>query len=192
MAKGSMQPLDELEEAKPGAFTQKRGTDHAGQDKHRVTLELVHAIFHWFDSSKRPVSQQGKHLLVMCGQHADVSNVDDDHRFIETKRFWVAGKPMEHIAGEKTNLFINLVELRKEEPSVREMCSKLHIMQQPSGFVYHTIQAWHTEHHSTQYPIIICIRDLFTGAFCDKSRLGFAVSQQLVSQIWGKWQRCAN
>ena len=147
----SMHPLDELEQAKPGSTSQKRGTDHVGQDKHRVTVELVHAIFHWFDESKRPVSKQGKHLLVMCGQHADLSNIDDEHCFISTKRFWAQGKPMEHIEGEKTTLMHNLVKLRKNEPSVREMCSKLHIMQQPSGFVDQTLRAWHTEHQSEQY-----------------------------------------
>ena len=160
--KASMHPLDELEQAKPGTTSQKRGTDHVGQDKHRVTVELVHAIFHWFDGSKRPVSKQGKHLLVLCGQHADLSNIGDDHCFLSTKRFWVSGKPVEHIEGEKTGLMHNLVKLRNDEPKVREMCSKLHIMQQPSGFVDQTIQAWHTEHQSKQYPISLCVRDLFT------------------------------
>ena len=59
---------------------------------------------------------------------------------------------MEHIEGEKIALMHNLVKLRKDEPRVREMCSKLHIMQQPSGFVDQTFQAWHTKHQSKQYP----------------------------------------
>ena len=114
---------------------QKRGTEHHGQDKMRVTVELVHVIKHWFDPKKEPISCQGKHLVVLCGKHAHADNIDDQHRFVESRRFWVAGKPVLHKAGEKTNLMYNLIELRKQEPEVKAMMDKLHIMQQPSGYV---------------------------------------------------------
>ena len=57
----SMHPLDELEQAKPGSISQKRGADHVGQDKRQATVELAHAIFHWLGESKRPVNKHGKH-----------------------------------------------------------------------------------------------------------------------------------
>ena len=114
---------------------QKRGTEHHGQDKMRVTVELVHVVKNWFDPEKEPISCQGKHLVVLCGKHAHAGNIDDEHRFIETKRFWMAGKPVAHEKGEKAMLMYNLIELRKQEPEVRAMMDKLHIMQQPSGYV---------------------------------------------------------
>ena len=190
-SRACMHPLDEVERKQEATSstqqaTQKRGTEHAGQDKHRITVELVHEIHHWLDSSKQPVGRQGKHLVVLSGVHADLSNIGPDHRFIESKRFWVAGKPMEHIKGEKTTLMHNIVKLREQSTETLAIVSKLHVMQQPSGFVDQTIQKWHVEHQAKQYPVSVCIRDLLTGAYCDKSRLVMAVSQQVCSWIWGK------
>ena len=115
------------EQEPAGVSAQKRGTEHHGQDKMRVTVELVHVVRNWFDPDKEPVSCQGKHLIVLGGKHANAANIGDDHKFIETVRFWVAGKPVVHKAGEYTGLLTNLIELRKAEPEVKNMMSKVHI-----------------------------------------------------------------
>ena len=80
------------------------------------TVDLVHLIHNWFSKTEKPVSSQGKHLVVLSGGYADLSNIDDNHRFKETKRFWVAGKPVQHLQGEKTMLMYNFVELRAQDP----------------------------------------------------------------------------
>ena len=133
-----------------------------------------------------PISCQGKHLVALCGKHAHAGNIDDEHQFIETKRFWVAGKPLLHKAGDKTNLMYNLIELRKREPSVRAMMDKLHIMQQPSGYVDQVIMKWHLDEQGKQFPFSLAMRDLFTGAYCDSSRLVMAAISQVSAWIWGK------
>ena len=81
----------------------------------------------------------------------------------------------------KTGLMTNLVKLRKAEPSVRDMLSKVHLMQQPSGFVDQVIMSWHLEHQAEQFPLSLALRDLFTGAYCDKSRVTMALIQQVSS-----------
>ena len=83
-------------------------------------------------------------------------------------------------------------QLHEQHPEVQAIVSKLHVMQQPSGFVDQTIQKWHVELHANQYPLSFCIHGLFIGAYCDKSRLAMAVSQQVCSWIWGKWPRPVN
>ena len=152
----------------------------------RVTVEFVHVVRNWFDPEKELVSTQGKHLIVLSGKHADVENIDDEHKFIKTERFWVAGKPVVHEAGKHTMLMYNLIELRKSEASVREMLEQVHVMQQPSGYVDQVIMKWHLVRQGEQFPLSIAVRDLFTGAYCDASRLTMSTISQVPSWIWGK------
>ena len=67
----------------------------------RVCVELVHCIHGWLDNEQIPVGSQGKHFVVLAGQHADLSNLDDEHRFIRDKSFYAGGKPARHVRGEK-------------------------------------------------------------------------------------------
>ena len=80
----------------------------------------------------------------------------------------------------------NLIELRKQEPSVKAMMDKLHIMQQPSGYVDQVIMKWHLDEQGKQFPFSLAMRDLFTGAYCDNSRLVMAAISQVSAWIWGK------
>ena len=79
----------------------------------RITIELVHCVHHWFDPEREPVASQGKHLLVLSGQHADISNIDDEHHFKQGRKCWVSGQPVVHVAGAYIGLMYNLIELRK-------------------------------------------------------------------------------
>ena len=83
-------------------------------------------------------------------------------------------------------LMYNLIELRKAEPSVREMLEQVHVMQQPSGYVDQVIMKWHLVRQGEQFPLSIVVRDLFTGAYCDASRLTMSTISQVPSWIWGK------
>ena len=79
-----------------------------GADKFRITIELMHEIYNIWDPSKKPVGVQGKPLVGMAGSHSCERNIDDNHCFIETKRFFDAkGKPVLHEAGKYTGLMYN-------------------------------------------------------------------------------------
>ena len=112
----------EGEIAEPGidGQTQKRGAEHKGADKFRVTLELVHEVYNWFSKDgAEPVGRQGRALLVMAGGYAHEGNIDNNHRFIETKNFMVNGKPVVHEKGKHTHLMWHVIELRKRLPQER-------------------------------------------------------------------------
>ena len=64
------------------------------------------------------------------------------------------------------------------------------IMQQPSGFVDKHIMKWHLEKQGERYTCSLCQRDLFTGAYCEESRLAMATINQLSSWVWGKMSAC--
>ena len=166
---------DEEENDEPGndGQTQTRGAEHTGADKFRVTLELVHEVHHWFNKDGvEPVGRQGKALLVLAGGYAHEGNIDNNHRFIETKHFMVNGKPVTHEKGKYTGLMYHVIELRKVLPPERwaELTENLIIMQQPSGFVDKVIMKWHLELQGMRYPCSLSQRDLFTGAYCGESR----------------------
>ena len=73
--------------------------------------------------------------------------------FWKDKKVWVGGKPVVHKEGERTGLMYHLVELRRTEPTVKELLSKLHVMGQPSGYVGQVIMSWHLEHQAEQFLI---------------------------------------
>ena len=159
---------DEDEAAEPGADgqTQKRGAEHSGADKFRVTLELQHEVHNWFSKDgAEPIGKQGKALLVLAGGYAYEGNIDNNHRFIETKNFMVNGKPVVHEKGKYTGLMYHVIELRKTLPQERwsELTENLIIMQQPSGFVDKVIMKWHLEIQGMRYPCSLSTRDLSTG-----------------------------
>ena len=95
-------------------FTQTRGTEHVNSDKYRITIELCHEIRDWFsdDALKTPYGAQGKHLLVLPGKHGDLSNINDEHRYIEDRRFSIKTANGElavfHKAGEYTSVLSSL------------------------------------------------------------------------------------
>ena len=45
---------------------------------------------------------------------------------------------------------------------------------------------WHLEHQALRYPCTLAMRDLFTGAYCEESRLVMSAINQLPSWVWGK------
>ena len=45
---------------------------------------------------------------------------------------------------------------------------------------------WHLDEQGKQFPFSLALRDLFTGAYCDNSRLVMAAISQVSAWIWGK------
>ena len=105
----------------------------------------------------------------------DEGNIDNTHRFIETKHFMVAGVAKVHEAGAYTRLMYNIIEFRKNHPAeFDEFREYIVIMQQPLGFVDKVIMKWHLEIQGQRYSCSLCQQDLFTGAYCEESRLTMA------------------
>ena len=92
-----------------------------------------------------------------------------------------------HEWGKKTPLMWDLIELHKKEPELFDTWHELMIiMQQPSGFVDNVIMKWHLELQAKRYPCSLVQRDLFTGAYCEESRLTMSVMNQLTAWVMGK------
>ena len=79
----------------------------------------------------------------------------------------------------------SLVKLRREHEKVRTMLSLFRVMSQPSAFVDSVIHQWHLRHQQAQYPVSLAVRDPFTGAYSETSRLSMQVSGQMPSWISG-------
>ena len=45
---------------------------------------------------------------------------------------------------------------------------------------------WHLDEQGKQFPLSLAMRDLFTGAYCDNSRLAMSAISQVSAWIWGK------
>ena len=79
-------------------------------------------------------------MLILIGQYAQLSNISDEHHFIEDFCFVVGGKEFFHKAGEKTLLMYKWVVLRREarlnkdEKTLMYFAQFADILQQPSGF----------------------------------------------------------
>ena len=87
-------------------------------------------------------------MLILIGQHAQLSNIDDEHRFLEDKLFVACGKEVFHKKGDKTLLMYKYVELRKrarlegDERTLSYFEQFLDIIQQPSGVEDAVVSKW--------------------------------------------------
>ena len=110
-------------------------------------MDVSQIIYNWFDETKDPVAKWGKPYLILIGGHARLSNIDDDHRFIEDEMFVYAGEEIHHEAGAKTGLMYNFVELRKEarkekdERTLGYFNEFMDVYAQPAGFEDSVISA---------------------------------------------------
>ena len=185
--------FEEANEA-PGdeGMTQKRGAAHQTNDKYRITLVLTQVVWNYFSPSKDPVGQFGLSTLILIGQYAQLSNIDDEHCFIEDKLFVVAGNEICHQKGTKTLLMYKWVDMRKEarerndEKTLLYFSQFMDIMQQPAGFEDAIISKWIIEGQGKLYPLSIHQRDMFLGCMTRSSKLAMWLCQQAATWIAGK------
>ena len=98
-----------------------------------------------------------KSCLVLKGAHCSLDNIDDDHKFIKDKTFWIGDVKKEQVAGRSAgNLAYGLVELRKKKP---ELFKHLVVFQQPAAFMDEIITTWIAE-DSAQFISEICLEQL--------------------------------
>ena len=73
----------------------------ANTDKFRVTFEAHQYVTGWFDPNAEPQGHVAKGILEVAGQHARLSNIGPDDRWLHDETIEYAGKIRKHIAGEK-------------------------------------------------------------------------------------------
>ena len=118
------------------------------------------------------------------GTHARLKNISDDHKWIKTEKFKVGLKEKVHYAGDSAgNTMYNLVELRKQKPSLFE---GLDIMQQPAAYVDEIIHAWALEHLSESFPCSLWQRDALATHCSEAAAKSCFWSQCLQCLIGGK------
>ena len=140
---------EQTEELVKEGMTQTRGPGFSSQDKFRITFEARQVLLHWFDDSKDPIGLIYITLLVIPGAHARLSNIDDDHKWIESEKIEIAGQTIPHHKGQYTNCLYNFVELRKKRPELFTDCM---VMGQPSGTFDETIAVWEVQGLAKKFP----------------------------------------
>ena len=169
------------------ATGQQRGKGLAEQSKHRATIEACQAVLNYFKEGEDPVGVVLSSSLVVCGQHARLSNLDDEGRFIRDEHIVVRGKEVMRRAGSKARgLMRPWIELRKSSPEARKMLEVIDVYQQPNGFVDSIVMAWVTERASERIPIALHQRDLFAGALSETAKRASFLSHQAQTWIGGK------
>ena len=105
---------DEVAEDSVEGMTQKRQSGNTLNDKYRITLVLIHAVFDYFKQNSDPIGVQWLSILILIGQYARLSNIDDNHLLIKDEMFVVGETETFREAGTYTSLMFKWVELRKK------------------------------------------------------------------------------
>jgi len=161
-------------------------------DKYRITLVLLQIVKNFFDAEVEPLGEFSPSVLILLGPHAQLSNIDDEHCFIEDRVFVSAGKRMEHKKGQKTALLEKVVEMRKKaeldknEKTLEYLKQFRDIVQQPSGFQDAIISTWIIELLAKYYTVSLHQRDMFIGNRTRSSKEAMYKTQQFSSWIPGK------
>ena len=133
---------DEVAEDSVEGMTQKRQSGNTLNDKYRITL------VNYFKQNVDPIGVQWLSILILIGQYARLSNIDDNHLFIKDEMFVVGETETFREAGTYTSLMFKWVELRKkarlenDDRTLSYFAQFLDIMQQPSGFEDAIISKW--------------------------------------------------
>ena len=129
----------------------------------------------------------GKPSLVLHGHWADVSNISDEHRFLNDEALVINGKEVLRQKGQSAGqLAWHLVELRKNSDQARKMMDEFDIYQQPSAVVDRIIFKYQLKKHQARYKASLALRDLYSGCLAEESKLCCALANQLCSYIRGK------
>ena len=160
-------------------MTQVRGA--TGGEKFRITFEARQGISDYFNPQKDPTGHILKSCLVLKGAHCSLDNIDDDHKFIKDKTFWIGDVKKEQVAGRSAgNLAYGLVELRKKKP---ELFKDLVVFQQPAAFMDEIIVTWIAEDSAQHFVQAIHQRDLFGAALTQTAKKASKLAQQISSWI---------
>ena len=107
--------------------------------------------------------------LVVHGKiRCRLSSISEDGKWAKDERFSVNGKIIVRLKGQSSGkLMVGWRKLRQEKP---EWFQKVHVYQQPSGYVDSVIQSWITEDLAEIVGPGIFQRDCFAASFTQSSR----------------------
>ena len=121
----------------------------------------------WGDPSKIKGHILPSGIILKCNGWANLQNISDDHTFIKTIRFKVGIHTIEQIAGEKTGLLRDYVELRKKRP---ELFKDVLVYGQPSAWMDEITNGWLIEDLEERCVGCIHQRDLFGVMLTESSK----------------------
>ena len=167
-----------------GSLTVKGASEN---EKYRITYEARQQV-RWIEDSSapggfRPLGEVLSPLIVFPGAHARLSNISNEHKFLETEEFTVNGIQIRHQAGDKTRLMFSLVELRKKHP---ELFEDVEVCTQPSSNVDSVILSWSVQQQSRQQPYAVWSRDSFAAAFSESVLQCQSLASQFSAILLGK------
>ena len=171
-------------------MTQTRGSSHSEQDKFRITVDTEQVLYGFFDETQKPVADLGITSVIFTGSHFNAQNVSEDRTWLSTDTAWIngaqktweAGKPVEHGLGSA------LLKFRDDHPKMwKDMQAfGFRFYQQPAGFEDAIITKWKIQEQSKVHGQTLAVRDLFTGALAESSRMSMMLNQQLSAWIRSK------
>ena len=167
-----------------GSLTVKGASEN---EKYRITYEARQQV-RWIEDSSapggfRPIGEVLSPLIVFPGAHGRLSNISNEHKFLETEEFNVNGVQIRHEKGDKTRIMFSLVELRKKHP---ELFEDVEICTQPSSNVDSVILSWSVRQQSLQQPYAVWSRDSFAAAFSESVLQCQSLASQFSAILLGK------
>ena len=130
-------------------------------EKYRLTYEARQKIYNIVGEGPL-TGEVAKGLLVFGGQHARLSNVDEECKWIETEEFMIGDNKVQHEAGKVCRVMKPFVKLRNEFPALFE---KISIMTQPASNCDGVLMKWIAMEQAMQEPAGIAIKDSFAANF---------------------------
>ena len=130
-------------------------------EKYRLTYEARQKTYNIVGEGPL-TGEVAKGLLVFGGQHARLSNVDEQCKWIETEEFLIGDNKVQHEAGTVCNVMKPFVKLRNEFPGLFE---KISIMTQPASNCDGVLMKWIAMEQAMQEPAGIAIKDSFAANF---------------------------
>ena len=162
--------------------TQTRGAMKSGQEKYRITFEARQAVLNYFDETKDPIGVILPSIVIVYGdQHACLSNIDDNNRWIKHEQFEVLNMSVEHIPGAYTKGALRgYVDLRKRRP---ELFKNLIIISQPSATQDDAVQNMCIGELMGRFPACIHQQDVLSAALTENAKVGRKLAHQIDSFV---------
>jgi len=169
------------------ATSQMRTKAHSEASRHRVTFEALQIVRNYFSESEEPVGEIGTSALVLIGAHARLSNISDDETWIADEQFVSHGREVVRKAGTWTRgILRSWVKLRRESAEVREMLTRVMVLQQPAGFVDGVIMKWLIEDLAERFPLMVHQRDMFEAGLNENAQKASFLAHSVMSYVAGK------
>ena len=156
----------------------------ANTDKFRVTFEAHQYVTGWFDPNAEPQGHVARGILVVAGQHARLSNIGPDDRWLHDETIEYAGRIRKHIAGEKCGRALE--GWRKIRASHPHLFRHFTVMSQPSCNMDSICMAWNIQDSAHEMPVSLYQRDAYGAAFSDSTTKMRYLSHQAQSTIQAK------